>query len=67
MSSVQQVYTAELVQFLNVYMAASRQRIQSLEDERDALEVRSAIYTDLKTKLQSLRSLANRRLTCSTS
>lgn len=58
MSVLQRVYSAELVQFLNVYLQSSRQRITQLENRRDALEVKASVYTDLKSKLSTLRSIA---------
>jgi flagellar hook-associated protein 2 len=58
MSVFQRVYTAELSQFLDVYLNSYRSRISTLEGQRDSLEVKSAVYTDLKSKLSTLRSLA---------
>ncbi len=58
MSTVGAVYTADLAQFLDVYLASSRQQITALEQQRDALEVKTSIYTDLKSKLSTLRGLA---------
>jgi len=58
MSSVGTVYTAELAQYLDVYLSSYRQNITSLERQRDALDVKTAIYSDLKSKLSTLRSLA---------
>ena len=57
MSSVGSVQTAELSQFLDIYLASSRQRISALESDRDSLELRGSIYTDLRSKLTALRSL----------
>ncbi|MCK4546796.1 MAG: flagellar filament capping protein FliD [Candidatus Eisenbacteria sp.] len=58
MSSVGMVYTAGLGQFLDIYLASSRARISGLESQRDALDMKTAIYTDLKSKLSTLRDLA---------
>ena len=58
MSSVGAVYTAELVQYLDVYLASSREQISNLNAQRDALGVKTAIYADLKSKLSSLKTLS---------
>ena len=58
MSMVGRVYTAELAQYLDLYLSSYRQRVTTLEEQRDALEVRSAVYTDLKSRMSTLRSLA---------
>ena len=58
MSSVGAVYTAELAEYLDVYLASSREQISNLFAQRDALEVKTAIYSDLKSKLSSLKTLS---------
>ncbi len=58
MSSVGAVYTAGLAEFLDIYLASSRQQISALQVQRSALEVKTAVYTDLKSKLDTVRALA---------
>jgi flagellar hook-associated protein 2 len=57
-SSVGAVYSSDLIQFLDLYMSTSNERLQELQDERDSLDIRRAVYSDLQTKLRSLRDLA---------
>lgn len=59
MSSVGSVMSAELAQWLQVYMADSNSRMRLLTDQKDSLEVKRGIYTDLKSKLAAIRSLAD--------
>lgn len=59
MIQTDRVYTADLIQFLNTYMTASNNRIQEVKAERDALEVKTDIYNDLKTKMRSLKDLVD--------
>lgn len=58
MIQTERIYSTELLQFLNTYMAASNRRIQGVEAQRDALEVKTGIYADLRTKLRTLKDLA---------
>ncbi|MFH1278937.1 MAG: flagellar filament capping protein FliD [Candidatus Eisenbacteria bacterium] len=58
MIRTERVYSAELLQFLNTYMTVSRNRIQRVEAQRDALDVRTGVYGDLKTQLRTLKDLA---------
>ncbi|MBN1826829.1 MAG: flagellar filament capping protein FliD [Candidatus Eisenbacteria bacterium] len=57
-SSVSTIRTAELQQFLEVYMADSNSRLSTLTGQRDSLQVKLAVYNDLRTKLSTLRGLA---------
>jgi flagellar hook-associated protein 2 len=50
------VMSAELSQWLQVMMATSTQKIQDVQTQQDQLDVKAGIYTDLRTKLQSLRT-----------
>lgn len=58
MSILEGVYTAELAQYLDVYLARERGRISDLQVQRDSLDLKSSIYTDLRSKLSALRGLA---------
>lgn len=53
------IQSAELSQWLDVFLGASRQRIQDVADQRDALDTRGKIFTDLRTKLLALKRLAS--------
>ncbi len=57
-SGQQSVQSAELVQFLSLFMAQSNSRVKKTQGDRDALDVRSAIFTDLRTKLTALKRIA---------
>lgn len=57
-SGVQTVQSAELAQFLSLFMASSNQKLQDVRDQRDALDVRNGLYSDLRTKLVNLKRAA---------
>ena len=53
------IQSAELTQFLNTFMARSNLRIQEVEQQKDLLQVRTSIFTDLRGKLSKLERLAD--------
>ena len=57
-SGVQTVQSAELTQFLSLFMASSNQKLQAVKSARDALDVRAGLYSDLRTKLTNLKRAA---------
>ncbi len=52
------IRSAELNQFLEIFMAQSTRDRNAVQARRDELDVRTSIYNDLKTKLKTLRDLA---------
>lgn len=57
-SGVQTVQSAELAQFLSLFMASSNRKLQDVRDQKDALDVRAGLYSDLRAKLTSLKRAA---------
>lgn len=57
-SGVQTVQSAELAQFLSLFMASSNQKLQAIREQKDALDVRAGLYSDLRGKLTSLKRAA---------
>ncbi len=57
-SGQQSVQSAELAQFLSLFMAQSNARLQDTRRDRDALDVRSAVFKDLRGKLVALKRAA---------
>lgn len=52
------VRSAELVQFLDLFMAQHRQKITDVQKQKDDLGLRTAIFNDLKSKLNDLKRKA---------
>lgn len=50
--------TSPIEQLVSQYMAIERRPVQTLKTQRDQLDVRSGIFTDLKVKINELKSLA---------
>ena len=57
-SGVQTVQSAELAQFLSLFMASSNQKLQAVKGQKDALDLRAGLYSDLRTKLVNLKRAA---------
>jgi len=55
----QTIQSAELAQFLEIFMASSRQKVLAVQAKRDALDVRSSIFSDLRGKLTELKRAAS--------
>ena len=54
MATSLETYSVGLNNFLNTYLATLRQPIAKLQAQRSNLQIKYAVFTDLKTKLQSL-------------
>ena len=59
MSSLE-TYSISLNDYLNQYLAYARQPITRLESQKSNLEVKSAVFTDLTSKLNSLDDILDR-------
>jgi flagellar hook-associated protein 2 len=59
MSSLE-TYSVSLNNFLNSYLAYLREPITTLENQRSQLEVKSAVFTDLGSKLNALEDAVSR-------
>ncbi len=59
MIEFQSIRSAELNQFLEVFQARSTFQLDSVKSLRDALELKTTIYNDLKTKLKALKKMTD--------
>ncbi len=53
------IQSQELAQFLNTFMTRSNQRLQRVEEQKDLLQLRTSILTDMRVKLSKLERLAD--------
>lgn len=52
------VRSAELVEFLDLFMSQARQKVTNVQQQKDDLGIRTAVFNDLKTKLTDLKRKA---------
>lgn len=51
--------TSSIDRLVSMYMAVERQPVQALKAKRDQLDLRTAVFNDLKTKINDLKSAAD--------